>query len=163
MGHNSTVNREMLHVPFILKLPDGLRDVAADTQALVSLEDVAPTMLALADVEAETPSSGFDLLSAVDRGQRLLIARAAGERGSFAAWTAERKIIVNPIRGAELFDLTADPDERHNLIGQQPRTFLCLRWLLDIALEEARPPIAASDEQLTDEELETLRSLGYIR
>ena len=58
MGHNSTVYEEMLRVPFILRLPAGERPSRVDTEMLVSLEDIVPTLLGLAGVRPASELSG---------------------------------------------------------------------------------------------------------
>jgi arylsulfatase A-like enzyme len=118
-----------LRVPFVLwgpghpKLP---RALASDLP--VSSLDLPPTLLSLAGLSAPASWPGRDLVAA--------LAGKLEVREAFAEWsddeserfrdtafravrTPTHKLIVwkDPARGAELYDLSADPAEAHNLIA----------------------------------------------
>ncbi len=63
-----------------------------------------------------------------------------------------------------LYDLHADPGEHHNLIHQHPLLYagLVLRLRQHIALA-SRLEMAPEEVQLSAEDLEVLRSLGYVQ
>ncbi len=63
-----------------------------------------------------------------------------------------------------LFDLPADPDERTNLAAALPRQFaaLTVRLRRFLADWEERVPAAVEEVELSAEEIELLRSLGYV-
>lgn len=116
-----------LRVPFVLAGPGLPRALASDLP--VSSLDLPPTLLALAGVPAPESWPGRDLTAA--------LAGRLEVRETFAEWSDEKsdafghlayravrtpkhKLIVwqDPARGDELYDLAADPGERHNLAAE---------------------------------------------
>jgi arylsulfatase A-like enzyme len=78
-----------------------------------------------------------------------------------ARWKA---ITGQDLRRPELYDLYADPDELVNLASRRPAHFsgLALR-LRDFLVDwEQRVPRSETDVELSPEEVELLRSLGYL-
>ena len=64
----------------------------------------------------------------------------------------------------ELYDVNVDPGELHDVYFDNLETAVCLRALLDVQL--IRPPLGASageGVELTEDDVRTLKSLGYIR
>jgi hypothetical protein len=86
------------------------------------------------------------MLSVRDGGLKA-IWRSAGWANSDALWTGERR---------ELYDLARDPGEQRDLSAEEPETWQRLR---DMA--SAMPLDLRSPEQLSAEDLKSLRSLGY--
>lgn len=163
MGHNSTVYDEMLHVPFILRVPDSVRPPVVDTESIASLADVTPTLLGLAGVEARARLHGQNLLAPRVTSGRRVVSHAGGNR-PFYAYRTERWKAIRGRGEGELYDLTVDPDERNDQSGDKPATFACLDALLQW---EVSGSIEASTEaegrEISEQELRTLRSLGYVR
>ena len=163
MSHNSTVYDEMLRVPFILRLPGGVVPEQIDTRGLVSLEDVVPTLLGLAGIEPTGKLSGVDLLASRIPRRRGIVARSAQDPPFLAYRTSRWKLITG--RGVnELYDLGVDPGENHNVHFENLEMSICLRSLLEAELIRAPlGAVAAEGVELSDDELSTLRSLGYVR
>ncbi len=90
---------------------------------------------------------------------------------SFAVIHGDWKLIHNTVRieegpEYELFNHTEDPLDQDNLAEQQPEILEKLKARLEerLALARASPlPEADSTEGMSDEELQRLRSLGYIQ
>ena len=123
-GHNSTLFDEMLHIPFILRLPTGTVADDVDTSQLVILSDVVPTVLGQVGLEANPEVGGIDLLRADEPAarSRVILHRRGGER-HFAARTLRWKALFSwNGRNSMLFDLESDPDELLNLV--ETRTLL---------------------------------------
>ena len=167
MGHNITVYDEMLHIPFVLRLPGGRVPDQIDTQGLVSLEDVVPTLLGLAGIALPGPVSGVDLLASESLRKRGVVARSAQDPPFLAYRTSRWKLIIGRDVN-EVYDVGRDPGETRNLLDTvEPGimgTSICLRSLLEVSL--TRPPLGASASngvELTEDDVQTLRSLGYIR
>lgn len=193
-GHARHLYQELIHVPLVVLDPRDPGLAALRVEAPVELRSVAPTILALAGIEGGIESPGSP------RGSSLLeVARGAVSPGpAFSEYVdqwgiyGERKAVVagpyKMIRDAgggaeELYDLTADPGERRNMIGASgelagdpapgavPQAAGQGREIRDVAARMARAldtmaagPARPGDEAiLTEEEIERLRTLGYVR
>ena len=164
MGHNTTVYDEMLEIPFILRLPGGVVPESVDTEALVTLADVLPTVLGYVGLEPDRPLTGSDLLApATYEVRRSVVARSVGERPAYAYRTLGWKVIArgDDLARPEVYNLTADPGETTNLVSVELDTSLCLAALLGQALREPRTAVSAGEVPgLSEEDMGTLRSLG---
>jgi arylsulfatase A-like enzyme len=177
--HQKTLYEEQLRVPLLLKLPNGEgRGVRIDRQ--VRLVDVAPTVLEAVGVGAPPSFHGQSLLPLV-RGQadfpteawaetehtldgRHKLALRRGARG-------RKWILTSGKAGStvELYDLAADPAERTDLArdGQRPAGADLTLRRMESFLAEARgrraagPPVRRPE--LSREQLQKLRALGYVR
>jgi len=166
--HGAWVYQTNVHVPFLLRLPDG-RGRGRRVSAPVSGVDVFPTLLDLLGIPLPEPVSGVSLLPLVDGEplpERLLIAEATqptkfllngqnieerfgwpNQAKAKSARLGRWKLIQAPyLRYEELYDLEADPEERNNLLANPP-------W-------KAEPGVRAS---LREEDAEVARVLGELR
>ena len=75
------------------------------------------------------------------------------------------KLILTPEDSLEeLYNLDQDPDEQRNLVSDDPDTTASLTKILLARLAEAEARAARPQQQtLTEEQVERLRSLGYVR
>ena len=166
--HNSTLFDEMLHVPLVLRLPGGEVPVGVDTASAAALADVVPTVLGYLGLPPRPEVWGLDLLArGIDGGhERFLYHRTNHrERPLLAIRGARWKAITAlGVRVPMLFDLAADGEERTNLASGMPRQFagLAARLRRFVSDWEERVPAAMEDVELSAEEVELLRSLGYV-
>ena len=161
LDHNSTVYDEMLHVPLVLRVPPDIETARVDLDRLASLEDLTPTLLALAGVVPPDRVTGVDLLSDTPRNGILM--RTSESQRIFGFRTKRWKVIA--ARGgllAELFDLDADPSERKNVLLHFPEivSSLAARW--DLMEGRLPPRLDVVDVGVTEEETTMLRKLGYL-
>jgi arylsulfatase A-like enzyme len=161
---------ESMRVPLLVRLPGpgGVRT----SEAMVSLEDVAPTIL---DYCGSTPPPEMQ-----GRSLRRLIAGEKNpfershvlmmdENGRMGLRTATWKLLATAV-GWELYDLAQDPGERRNVMagGRLPPEAEDLRRLLGEEEKRAltlRTRLGVKDTHglsLTESEIETLRALGYL-
>ena len=158
--HRGLLYDEFIRVPLIMvgsRVPAGL--VRDD---IVSSVDIAPTMLAYAGIDIPESMQGHDLFARRRRA-------ALGER-TFAQLRDRRyavrekrwKLIEEP-NAVELYDLLADPGETDNLAQENPEKVSELRQALASwrTSQEGRRLEAGSGE-LSPEELEELKALGYV-
>ena len=114
-----------IRVPFIIRLPNSMRKGHAESQSLVEIMDLMPTLLDLVDVPVPETVSGASLKRELLGGESLDRSFVHGEcshiptenSGMQFIRDARRKYIWYPGTDKELFfDLEDDPDELVNLI-----------------------------------------------
>ncbi|HUR29056.1 MAG TPA: sulfatase [Planctomycetota bacterium] len=175
--HGSTLYREALHVPLIVKWPGHVPAGARRTEP-VSLIDVAPTLRAAAVVESDVRLPGFDLLQP-SFAPRELIGQVVMRRGiAEPFWLAsliderEQIIVRHPGRedwSAERFDLTRDPREQEapeHIDASSPDAAALLERLAAARailrrLRDEAPVRARTEGKIEDAERMHLEALGY--
>ncbi len=169
---HSQMYEETLHVPLIIRHPEYPGETRIADR--VSLIELAPTILDMLSISAIEAFPGRTLL--VDKEPGLVEKAVFGEyplKEKYALIKSGRKIIVSE-RGLELYSLTDDPGEQHDLAAgsnQSPGSapgLEDLRAELDdiIAGNEARSAIVNKDhkqDQLTQKTIDELKALGYIK
>lgn len=183
-GHQWTLYDEVLHVPLILRLPQGRRAGLTITSQ-VQLIDVAPTLLDIAGLPSLPHADGRSLLPLIDRA-------ASGEAASDDEWseiafshirrfnkkvavrTPSHKLIYTedtgenlfgqPIEpGFELYDLLADPGELENVFEPDLPIARSLARTLQQLLASKKSFEASDAPELSETEKARLRSLGYVQ
>ncbi len=157
------------HVPLMIRWPDRRERQGRRIQGLVQTIDLFPTLLAATGLKADRPIDGQDLreLTGAGRtGRRAVFSEHAGRLGVSVRTLGYRYTLSQGNApfipdGPALYDLKADPQEVQNLAGrglpaEKELNDLLLRWLAD----RRRGPTPESRD-LTEEEVQKLRSLGY--
>jgi arylsulfatase A-like enzyme len=173
--HGLTLYDEQIQVPLLMKWPKGASAAPPSARGHISrLLDVAPTLLARAGIEPPAAMQGVDLATPLDaraEKDRSLLAEEDHEGNVLRALrTPEWKLIEanrgNP-RGLppeELFQVSADPLEKHNLIGEQGGRAQALRTQAEAEQTLAKSRATSDGGQaakLTDAQQEALKALGY--
>jgi choline-sulfatase len=128
--HGFVAYAPLVHVPFALRVP-GVAPARRDE--LVSLVDLAPTLLDLADARTAIPVlDGHDLLPAMLDGPAALRphdrAVAIHEEQQWSVVELPYQLLVRPADNVtELYDLDRDPSEHTDLAAQQPELVRKLR------------------------------------
>ena len=180
MGHGLDLYNESLHVPWIVRFP---RQIPRGSviEVPVQLADLMPTVLNMVGlVHPVRDIPGMDLTEVIlahsDEERNLMAETAMSGAPRFALYRGIHKFItpwsldfgeIKLDHGKELYDLAADYGETENLIKQQPTLATDLEKRINTYLKESsemnsRLGIGQS-EALTGEEMERLRSLGYVR
>ena len=164
--HGHTLYDELLHVPYIWKLPlawDGGR--GRRESGLVETRTLMPTLV---DVVGQPPPAGVSATSLLPwlgprpKPEPPTTWVVAESNGIFAVRTATHKLVVTPAaKKVELYDLVADPRERHDLAPARPPELAELQGLMRKWRAGLRP-IEAGDTALDDETTEELKALGYL-
>ncbi len=161
-GHGHTLYQEQLRIPMLAWVPG---QPGADFEAPVSHIDVAPTLLSWLGASHLAPQwDGIDLSSHV-AGEadgpvdRPLFATGIAYGPPASAVTLGSWKLIRSSGKDRLFDLDTDPGELSPIHDSHPQRVLELARLLD---QIEAPGEGLLPPSITPEELERLRSLGYV-
>jgi arylsulfatase A-like enzyme len=162
--HGGKLFEELLHVPLIIGgvgIDRGVVD-----PSLVSLVDIAPTLLSLAGLEIPSTMEGRSVFDRppIEKWQDQRVFAQYGDQ-LYCVRTPRWKLIQRSSnQGVKLFDLHSDPGERRNLSLQRPDLSAALLAELE-DWRVGRPQLDLGSRprvELTDEMAEELRVLGYL-
>jgi arylsulfatase A-like enzyme/predicted Zn-dependent protease len=168
--HGFFIYQEGIHVPLIFVTPfEKLHGIVRTS--VVSLVDVMPTILEMADVPIPTHVQGHSLLPFFMGEEELKSNFAYSETfyprfhygwSELTSVQDERfKLIIAP--RLELYDLRDDPEERNNLLATLPEEARRLKNLADDFIERSSQNALQLDYSHIDEEArQKLTALGYI-
>ena len=168
-GHSRSVRNTLVHVPLILRFPDAHRASVIDTT--VRNLDVAPTLLDYLGIAIPESMEGQSLLPAVD-GQPFQPGPVYGDTRRFNLDLRflidpvhDRKLVLDLAGGRrQLFGMSDDAGELRDLASAEPDRADSMEAFLRQAIAEmkSRSIRVETTRTMTDEELEALRSLGYV-
>jgi len=176
--HGQSLYDEFLHVPLVVRWPQGVDGFDSSIDEPVSLVDLVPTLVDGLDLPTERGFQGISLLPAAfgeESTRRPLYSTTRGVGlGSQPPDTSSTlqldgwKIIHNQNTfDIELYHLADDPGEHRNLAAEMPLRVLLLRqemqrrmWLNEVFLEAGGGEIDL--ETLDQEDIDHLRALGYL-
>jgi arylsulfatase A-like enzyme len=186
-AHGHTLYEELIHVPLIIKLP-GTPGPARRVSAVTRAVDVMPTILDIVGLAPATPGrrqglslrplwegrpspprQAFTEALSTDRESKSL--RDARFKYVVTMWPRQvsrrgRSWVAPPGRLArtELYDITADPGERRNLLRDPTPEVrrLAKRFDAELRRRAAEAPGHAEKTHLGEEALQRLRALGYL-
>lgn len=178
--HDQSVYEELLHVPLMIRLPNA-RFAGRRVQEAVSLVDLVPTLASLLEQPGLAENSrGRSLLPLIEGDSSSDVVRVTGMRDNrkkffrpfheirgevqVVARKGEWKSIWNVETGTiELYDLSADPQERTDLALERSEIAAELRAASERwqAACQPAPRRTEASPDLDLEALERLRALGY--
>jgi arylsulfatase A-like enzyme len=183
MWHGQSVYGELIRVPLILWGPGHVtKGVKIDEP--VELVDVMPTLLDLSAIPAPAGAQGQSMRPLLEKGsgwkRRPPIAERQpmggddfpGAAESYAIMDGDWKLIHNVVRPPdkpeyELFDFYKDPLDQKNVAAEHPDVVERLAKSLDAWHQMAKAAKLKPDSELTKgmtkEQLDQLRSLGYVK
>lgn len=186
-GHQWTLYDEVIRVPLFMVFPEGAGRVTGLHEGLVENIDLAPTLLDLAGLPIPPAMEGHSLAQQLRDGTgvpgSLISSPADPSPAVFASitrfsyqWsirTQTHKLIYtrdtgqnrfgHPITpGFEFYDLTADPAEQHDRSAEESPEFLALMERLRRFVAARGPDLENKIADLSPEEKERLRSVGYV-
>ncbi len=172
IGHNVHVFEPSVRVPLVVRFPNGTGPAKRRVSALTDLLDVAPT---IADVFGVLGKGGSDrefqgrsLLPVLEGapGKPAVLSRSVWDRPRYALRDERYKYVYYTQTGEEfLYDLDTDPGESRDVAPEEPLRTAYYRqslhaWTLRLA---RRGPGGGEAAELSCEQCENLRSLGYIQ
>ena len=171
VGHDFSLYQHQLYVPLIIKYPGQRKGRKVD--ALVSHVDLMPTVLDAAGVEVPGDLHGASLLELKANGSRGIFAeeytpaeslrlRRDYPRATWAIFSKNLKLIYSTAGQYELFNLSLDPEEVHNLYSadkHQSRQLAARlhQWLDSVSID------ARAAEVKDPAVLDRLKALGYLK
>lgn len=166
IGHKQSLHKELLNVPLIFYLP-GIEPGRISVQ--VSVVDIFATILEILDIKAGPANNGFSLWPLIINGREDLYPRKFqfSELDSKVVLRSHIDKIGHLISNPETedvmyFDRVEDPATQHEISSSRPDQVQ--RRLAEIDLLE-RSLVKQETETFelhSEEELEQLRSLGYL-
>ena len=173
IGHGKTLYQELIHVPLVIAGAGNLTSGRLDINEAVETRSLGRTILNLCGAQ-KASFPGIDLLSSAKRGEGQIQGLVFSE-GSYAEGEDSRRqaVVSLPWKlvrnldddSYEFYDLQEDRQEKENLFAggnaEQRQVGAFLARELQAFGSGVRDP--ASPAALTEEHLEKLRSLGYIK
>lgn len=168
LAYNST-----LHVPLIIRPPTGSAPAGKVIESWVGTVDIVPTVLDLLGIKHPEGLQGRSLVplwqdSHADASEPIPRRYAENLSPRLTHGWGELRILFDGalkyIHGPrpELYDLAADPHERHNLVAELPADARRLRDRLRAFLKEKAVTGVSTTEHLDAEVRQRLESLGYL-
>lgn len=159
--HSHTLYDELLHVPLILRFPEGKHAGKSVRRPVRSL-DIAPTVLDVLGIPVPDQFSGISLLKVmsgpVDDPLLAISQRDVPSSGPpIASIRSHRWKYYN----GYLYDLRNDPGEARDVSAENWGVVRSLKASLDQALEGRRAP-ASDPVDLDAQTQERLKALGYL-
>jgi len=160
------LNDRLIHVPLIVKLPESEKRRPVSVDGMAGLIDVMPTVLEFYGLSAEHEMQGESFLGALRGGDfkgKDFVYALSDEYGSVRS---ERWKYWLPDTGdpssAKLYDLREDPEELRDVAAENIGEARSMRERLEAKYEEAGRWFASEGVRVPAEELERLKSLGYV-
>jgi arylsulfatase A-like enzyme len=168
--HNA-LYEELVRIPMLIRHP--ANPVGSRTDAPFINVDLLPTLASMIDTEMPEKLDGIDLRDSYDpQRHRIVTAMTNRHRYEIMSEQGGRKLIqtCTPEFREELYDVTRDPGEKDNLILDDPELANELAGRLTelvtaepCALIRAVNQGRAPEDLLSPEQIEELKSLGYIQ
>jgi arylsulfatase A-like enzyme len=165
--HSANLYDVLARVPLIVHIPESLNPTNHAYPNQVRLIDIAPTFLELANIPVPKFMRGKSLISLLKgeiEGDRPAVTETyTGNKFSYRneGW----KFILNKADGrTELYQLTTDPDEIHDLTNEYAETAGKLQAELEIYIGDIYANRIQLEEDISEspEMLVRMRDLGYV-
>ncbi len=169
IGHNVQLFEQSLHVPLIVRFPAGKGPAGVRIGALVDLLDLAPTIADLFGVLGQGGSDkafqGRSVLPVIAGapGKPAVLGRTVWDRPRYTLRDERFKLYFDTRSGEQrLTDLERDPAEARDATPDQPlRAAYYRQALYHWTLRLGQRPGGGEEAQLTREQCENLKALGY--
>ncbi len=161
LSHTTTVYNELINVPLIVKWPGAAEP--GRTERYVAHVDLLPTLLDYLQIPLEHPVAGIHMRDRTP--DRPIISETRRYRKITAVIQDEVKLVHDEGRGqVQFFDLSSDPSESEPL--DQVENGRELFAELSRFKEQTRADLDRLEQEaeveITPEELERLKALGYV-
>jgi N-acetylgalactosamine-6-sulfatase len=145
-GNKGHVYEGGIRVPCIIRWPGKIQEGSTSDQAFISM-DLTASIVAISGATPQKPLDGIDLIGHLVSGKEnesrnLFWRKKRAEQVYSAIRSGYLKFIRDEDEGKfeeYLFDLKADPGEKHNLKAERPEDFKRLKQLLSAWEKEVKP------------------------
>jgi arylsulfatase A-like enzyme len=180
-GHGHSLYQEIQHVPWLVRAP-GIVPAGLRLRAPVSLLDLSPTLQELTGLSWDADQQGGSLArslrgGATPEGESILMESVEYGPDRFAMRSGDFKVILTPSPDQansgvaipapplQVFDLAADPGERHDLSGRMDDLTRRMAQALYERSRHAKRPSGArpGEADLPPDLRRQIESLGYVR
>jgi arylsulfatase A-like enzyme len=168
IGHISNLFNPLVRVPLIMSYP-GRLPAGLTVQAPVSHLDMTPTILDMMSVPGMSGLRGRSLLPLIngaEQPQLPIVAETYKPEAPFdrqaLIWQGFKYIVTWDRDHRALFHLPGDPQELHSLSDDDPARAQQMHDLLLQRLSEIESRGKADEAELSEEDLNQLRALGYV-
>ena len=175
LSHRRTLYDESIHIPLIMRYPPEI-PAGVVVEQMVRIVDVAPTILSLAKIPKpenfgtssfEVPHAERDLTGLIQNGSWGVappVLSFGHLHGGLSSVRSENlKVIQRNNEKPRFYDLEKDPREQSRIKGRKSPELKALRKQLRAWGLVAPPSELAQPTELSQEQIELLRSLGYIQ
>ncbi len=168
LAHSKDVYQPALHVPLIVRSP-GVSPGRSDEP--VQVQDLAHSLVQVAGAEplpAAEPTLGMQVAELYGSRGRDLRNKRYGHRFNRvrrAFIQGERKIILGSDGSFEAYDLGQDPAESEDRSAESWALELAdgaRAWMTLRGIDDAVPADEGEEPELSEEQIEALRALGYV-
>jgi len=167
-GHSQSLYEELVRVPMVFRWPAAIEGGRTVTGA-VSIVDLFPTLVELSGLEIPLQVQGRSLAHILQKGETLedqpaYLQLLPDKPHLLGMRSGDWKLIIpqNGIDAPELFNLATDPGEHRNLASEKSAVVRRLQRQLDRWFQGLPPAPHPEKLQLTGEQLEELKALGYV-
>ncbi len=153
---------ELIHIPFVVSNPQLFPERITASTPMTSI-DFGPTLLDFMDLDIPEVFQGESLADRYDDDRVVF----ATDGRTWKALNREWSYISSETLGREeLYNLVSDPGEHDDLVEQEPEMVVIGRRQVQQAMAECSQhpylAIRIDEIEMPDEQMERLRSLGYI-
>jgi arylsulfatase A-like enzyme len=170
IGHGLSVHSDQVDIPLIVKYPNSNERRTVDR--LVGHTDIFPTALECAGIDPPKVLQGTSLsgghpmnralMSESFPSPGLVALNASFRRTQRALYEGEYKYIESTTGKRELYRITSDPKETHDICDSDHVRCMELRTELEAWRTTIPKTIPATGTRLDQQTIDRLRSLGYL-
>lgn len=162
--HGMFIYNSTMKVPLIVNCPSLIFGHLAVKSRLVGLVDLRDTISEMVGIKPTAPTDGQSLLQPIAADRKIYMEtespfNMAGCSPLYGLQSHGEKFIQAP--ESEFYDLVDDPEELHNLLEIRAAEARLLATSLD-SLRGEKTDVQAGTRQISSEEADRLRSLGYV-
>lgn len=166
-AHGENLYNTLTHVPLIMKCPAGPSGMKKD---VVGHIDIVPTILKALDIMPNPSLRGCDLAGPIPAAREIFAKMESGmvrDKIKYSIIADGFKLIHTPLYDRyELYNMTEDFGEEHDLVNEpaySQRTQELKIRLKRVRRQDLLKLGTVKSPELTDEELEKLKSIGYVK